>query len=119
MYICIYIGLDNRHYIVDLARSFPPESPNKAQHLQQNRDFKVGQRVYVIHPCFNVSRSYQEAIILSIHEVNDPLQQQQSLKEKQQQQQQQQYNIVFQSDKLHLSNVPESCIKIGLYFLMY
>eukprot|EP00939_MAST-03C_sp_MAST-3C-sp1_P003992 g3992.t1 len=47
-----HVARDGRCYVVDLARSFPPESPIETKHLQCVRHtFALGQRVVVLtHP---------------------------------------------------------------------
>lgn len=42
-----HVGHDGRCYIIDLARTFPPESPLCAPHIMQQRQFRVGQPVWV------------------------------------------------------------------------
>ena len=54
---------------MDLARSFPPESPSRVPYLKDRNDFNVGQKVFATRSkqCDNLNRKlFEIATIISI-----------------------------------------------------
>ena len=67
-----HIGSDGRFYIVDLARTFPPEAPSKAAHLVRCADFHIGQVVVVAIPVDEAAPGVESDILAAGGVVSDP-----------------------------------------------
>ena len=66
-----HCGRDNRYYVVDLARAFPPESPF-VWHLRRVRRFKVGEYVFITGPTPDGQYRRQRAVIINVHAPQPP-----------------------------------------------
>ena len=129
-------GLDDRHYLVDLARAFPPESPSRVPHLEGNC-YNIGQKVFVmrLHKSGQggLKRIYQAATVIRAQLCNESrtgtgiatrrksgvkagsISQCHSEKSgcREVEEVTKTYDVVFQSDNLILSGVHHSAIKNG------
>ena len=98
-------GLDGRHYIIDLARAFPPESPRGVPHLS-TQEYSIGQKVFATYKSKSkTTGSFQLATIVFVHDPTNPnpyvLQGERM------------YDVIFQVDKSLAFKVPQSKIRNG------
>ena len=98
-------GLDGRHYIIDLARAFPPESPRGVPHLS-TQEYSIGQKVFATFKSKSkTTGSFQLATIVFVHDPTNPnpyvLQGERM------------YDVIFQVDKSLAFKVPQSKIRNG------
>lgn len=97
------LGLDGRHYIVDLARAFPPESPSRVPSLSTG-SYTVGQKVFVLHPRRPQGRkTFRQATLIHVHDETSC----------------RSYDAIFQADHLIVTSVPQSSIRNGLQCIFW